>query len=51
VHVDLNRTSATETARVNFGTRLRDIVQAPDGSVLMVEDGPEGRLLRLTPAS
>jgi len=50
VHVDLNGTSATEAARVGFGTRLRDIVQAPDGSVLMVEDGPEGRLLRLTPS-
>jgi glucose/arabinose dehydrogenase len=50
VHVDMNGTSATEAARHDFGTRLRDIVQGPDGSVWMVEDGPEGRLLRLTPS-
>jgi len=50
VQVDMNGTSATEAARYDFGQRLRDIVEGPDGSVWMVEDGPEGRLLRLTPS-
>ena len=51
VHVDMNGTSATEAARYNFGKRLRDIVQGPDGTIWMVEDGEGGRLLRLTPSS
>jgi len=50
VQVDMNGTNATEAARYDFGARLRDIVEAPDGSVLMVEDGPDGRLLRLAPS-
>lgn len=42
--------SATEVARHRFPTRLRDIAEAADGSLWVVEDGPRGRLLHLTPA-
>ena len=51
VQVKIDGTTATEAARYDFGTRLRDIVQGPDGSVWLVEDGPEGALMRLTPSS
>ncbi|MCL6249555.1 PQQ-dependent sugar dehydrogenase [Altererythrobacter sp. KTW20L] len=41
--------TATEEARYAFPRRLRDIEQAADGSLWVVEDGGNGRLLRLTP--
>ncbi|WP_241461604.1 PQQ-dependent sugar dehydrogenase [Aurantiacibacter luteus] len=43
--------SASEAARYDFPNRLRDIAQAPDGAVWVIEDGDNGRLLRLTPRS
>ena len=42
--------SATEEARYAFPARLRDIAQGPDGSLWLIEDGKDGRLLRLVPA-
>jgi len=42
--------SAGEEARYTFPQRLRDIAEADDGSLWVIEDGSEGRLLRLTPA-
>lgn len=50
--VKLDGDRATPTAFWDFGTRLRDIAQAPDGSIWLLEDGgrgAQGRLLRLTP--
>jgi aldose sugar dehydrogenase len=51
VRVSLGGDKGTEEARYKFEKRLRDIVEAPDGSLYVIEDGPGGRLLRLTPAS
>lgn len=42
--------AATEVARHRFPARLRDIAEAADGSLWVVEDGPRGRLLHLTAA-
>ncbi len=42
--------SASETARHPFPKRLRDIVEWRDGSLWVIEDGADGRLLRLSPA-
>ena len=50
VRVSLADGKGTEEARVKFDKRIRDIVEAPDGSIYVVEDGPNGRLLQLTPA-
>ena len=49
VRVSLDGNQGTEEARTDFGHRLRDIVEAPDGSIYVVEDGEGGRLLQLTP--
>ena len=50
--VMLAGTKASPAAFWDVGTRLRDIAQAPDGSIWLLEDGERGsggRLLRLTP--
>jgi glucose/arabinose dehydrogenase len=52
VHVDLDGANAREAARWDMGQRIREIEQAPDGSIYLLEDqqrGSGGRLLRLTP--
>ena len=50
VRVSLAGEKGTEEARYAFDNRLRDIVEAPDGSIYAIEDGSGGRLLHLTPA-
>jgi glucose/arabinose dehydrogenase len=32
-----------------MGTRIREVEQGPDGAVWLLEDGDNGRLLKLTP--
>ena len=32
-----------------MGARIRDVVQAPDGAIWVLEDAKGGRLLRLSP--
>ena len=41
--------TASEAERWRFPRRLRDISDASDGTVWLIEDGPGGRLLHLTP--
>jgi glucose/arabinose dehydrogenase len=55
VHVDIDGESAREVERWDMGERIREVEQAPDGSIYLLEDqqrsgGSGGRLLRLTPA-
>ncbi len=50
VATDAAAGTATEEARYRMPRRLRDIAEAADGSLWVVEDGGNGRLLRLTPA-
>lgn len=45
--LDGNRVTGEE--RINMDRRIRDVIQAPDGAVLLLVDGDEGALLRLTP--
>lgn len=40
----------TDVERIDMGRRIRDVIQAPDGSILLLSDGPSADLLRLTPA-
>ena len=47
VSVDAAANSARELARYDFPERLRDITQGPDGALWVIEDGEDGRLMRL----
>lgn len=49
VATDAASGTATEEARYDFPRRLRDIAEAADGSLWVIEDGGEGRLLHLMP--
>lgn len=48
VHVTFDGDEASEVARYDMGTRLREIVEGPDGALWVLEDGENGRLLKLT---
>ena len=48
VAVDGNR--VTDDERIDMGRRIRDVIEAPDGAILLLTDGKDGELLRLTPA-
>ena len=51
IRVGIAGEGATERARYPMGARIRDIAQAPDGAIWIVEDGKGAKLRRLTPAS
>lgn len=51
VHVDIDGTQAREAARYEWGERVRETEQGPDGALWVLEDGSGGRLLKLTPGS
>ena len=48
VSVNATTNTASEESRYDFPNRLRDITQGADGALWVIEDGDEGRLLRLT---
>lgn len=48
VRVRIDGEKANEEARYPMGKRIREIAEAPDGSLLLLEDGEDARLLRLT---
>jgi aldose sugar dehydrogenase len=37
--------------RIDMNRRIRDIIQSPDGTILLLSDGIGGELLRLTPTN
>lgn len=41
-------TTAREVERWNMGARIRAVMAGPDGALWLLEDGSDGRLLRLT---
>ncbi len=49
IRVDLDGETAQEAERFDFGARIREVEQGPDGALYVLEDGEGGRLLRLTP--
>lgn len=50
VRVRVNGTTASEVARIPLGVRVREVEQGPDGAIWILEDGANGRLVRLDPA-
>lgn len=49
VRVEVNGEKAEEVERIPLVTRTRDVEQAPDGSVYVLTDQPNGKILRLQP--
>jgi glucose/arabinose dehydrogenase len=50
VRLSLNDGKVTAAERIDMQRRVRDVIQAPDGAVLLLTDGNNAELLRLTPA-
>lgn len=50
LRLKIDGNKASEVARYPLEKRIRDMAEAPDGSLLVIEDGKDGRLLKLTPA-
>jgi glucose/arabinose dehydrogenase len=51
VRLTLDGEKVTDEERIPMGTRIRDVVQGPDGAVYALTDDIKGKILRLTPAS
>jgi glucose/arabinose dehydrogenase len=51
VRIAIDGDTAKEAARYDMGQRIREVEQGPDGAVYLLEDGRDGRLLKLTPKS
>ena len=47
--IDVHGAIATPAEHWTVGFRVRDVEQAPDGALWLIEDDPEGGLYRLTP--
>ena len=50
VRVVINGDHAAKAEQWDMGHRIRFVGQGPEGAVYLLEDGPNARLLRLTPA-
>jgi len=51
VRVELSASGATEAERFEWGSRVREVEQGPDGAIYVLEDGGGARLIRLQPSS
>lgn len=49
IRIAFDGDTAREVGRVPMGERIRQVVQGPDGAIWALEDGDNGRLLKLTP--
>lgn len=49
VRVNFDGDNAREAERFDMGARIREVEQGPDGAVWVLEDGKNGKLLKLTP--
>lgn len=47
--IEVNGASATPAEHWTVGFRVRDVAQAPDGALWLIEDDRKGGLYRLTP--
>ena len=50
IRLTLDGTNVTGEERIAMGRRIRDVIEAPDGALLVLTDGRDGELLRLAPA-
>jgi glucose/arabinose dehydrogenase len=49
VRVRVWGSAASEVARISLGARIREVEEAPDGSIWVLGDGSGGRLIQLLP--
>lgn len=49
IRVDMTANTASEAERFEWGSRIRDVEEGPDGALWVLEDRRGGRLLRLMP--
>lgn len=49
VRVSIQGSKITEIERIDLGNRIREIEQAPDGSLYVLEDGDGGKLRQIMP--
>lgn len=49
VRVAFDGDNAREAERFDMGARIREVEQGPDGALWILEDGKDGKLLKLTP--
>jgi glucose/arabinose dehydrogenase len=49
IRIEIEEDGAREVERFAMGKRIREVEEGPDGAVWVLEDGTDGRLLRLTP--
>jgi glucose/arabinose dehydrogenase len=49
IRIALDGANARKADKWDMGARIRDVVQGPDGAIYVLEDGRDGRLLKLTP--
>ncbi|MCC6920058.1 MAG: PQQ-dependent sugar dehydrogenase [Alphaproteobacteria bacterium] len=47
----LDGETVTHQERIPIGERVRDVIAAPDGTILILTDGPEGGLWRIAPVT
>ena len=50
VRVTFEGDKPTASEQIKMGRRIRDVAEAPDGAILVLTDGANGELWRLTPA-
>jgi glucose/arabinose dehydrogenase len=48
IRIEFDGSNATEVERFEWGSRVREVEQGPDGSILVLEDNPIGRLIQFT---
>ena len=51
VRIELNGATAKKADQWDMNMRIRDIAQAPDGAIWMIQDGDNAQLMRITPKS
>ena len=50
VRLTLNDASVAMEERIDMKRRIRDLIQAPDGAIIVIVDDMKGDVLRLSPA-
>ena len=48
IRIEIEGSTATEVERFEWGSRVREVEQGPDGSIWVLEDAPNGRLIKFT---